>query len=317
MWMLRRMNPVFSSVLWIASLASVLIVGCATLESGIVVSDNFHKDRFRRVGVLVNRMGNVESWGENTPITLQTDYSNRISKPWHSEKEPNQDVLIETDVRLREAIPNYPDYKPVGRFVYERYYGNITPYIIQNVSGIIKGKGYQVIDVRKIASTWPELWSEMSVEGIINGLANECDALFILHYKDFGPNKYNDIRFQSSSTGFTALSYTISMFDTKTMERIIFVDNIRIAPYHAISGDPEILEDPNLSKKIKKSSNPGYFTGGLTKSSSSLSLDFSEEEIIRFVMKYMRRGTIYRHYYNTSATDYFTTTIKGLEQIIP
>lgn len=311
------MKPVFSSVLWIAVLASVLIVNCAPLEGVVVVSDNFDKSRFRRVGILVNRMGNVESWIKNTPITLQTDYSNRISKPWHSEKEPNQDVLIETDVRLREAIPNYPDYKPVARFVYERYYGNITPYIMQNVSEIIEEKGYQVIDVRKVASTWPQTWSEISVAGIINGLANTCDALFILHYKDFGPNKYNDIRFQSSSTGFTGLSYTISMFDTKTMERLIFVDHFRIAPYYAISSDPEIIEDPNLSKKIKKSSNPGYFTGGLTRSSSSHSLDFNEEEIIRFVMKYMRRGTVYNHYLGTSTTDYFTTTIKGLEQIIP
>jgi hypothetical protein len=311
------MKPVFSSVLWIAVLASVLMVGCGTLENVVVVSDNFDKARFRRVGVLVNRMGNVESWRENTPITLQTDYSNRISKPWHSEKEPNQDVLIETDVRLREAIPNYPDYKPLSRFVYERYYGNITPYIMQNVSEIIEEKGYQVIDVRKIASTWPKPWSEMSVAGIINGLANTCDALFILHYRDFGPNKWNDIRSQSSWTGFTDLSYTISMFDTKTRERIIFVDNMRIAPYHAILSDPEILADPNLSKKVKRISNPGYFTGGLTRSSWSINLDFSEEEIIRFVMKYIRRGIVYHHYYDAGATDYLTITIKGLEQIIP
>lgn len=310
---LRRMKAFFSRILWIAVLASFPIVGCATLESGIVVSDNFDKDRYRRVGVLVNRMGNVESWTESTPITLQTDYSNRISKPWHSSKEPNQDVLIETDVRLREVIPNYPDYKPLARFVYQRYYGNITTYIMKNVSEILEEKGYQAIDVRKIASTW----SEMSVAGIINGLANTCDALFILHYKDFGPNKYNDIRLQSSWTGFTGLSYTVSMFDIKTRERIIFFDNFRISPYHAILSDPEIITNPDLSKKVKRNSNPGHFTGGLTRSNWSIDLDFSEKEIIRFVMKYMRRGIVYHHYYGPGASDYWTITIDGLEQIIP
>lgn len=305
-------------LLW--SIGLFLLCSCAAHERIIYVSDNYNKAKYKRIGVLVVRTGNVESWSGAPPITLETDYARRVSRPWKSESEPSINVFIENEVRLLESIPNYPHFKPLGRFVYQKYYGNISPQIRRNVLEILKNKGYSTVDVAEFSKSWSRPYSEMTVADILESLKDKCEALFILHYVDFGPYEYDDIRSQSKCEGFSSLAYTVSMFDIATRERIVFVDDMRITPYYAIAGDPEIMSNPKTADKVVKKSykSPQYYTGGsIYRQGASISLSFTEEEIIALVMKYIRKGIEYKYFYDSGDSDYMDVSIRGLEHIIP
>ena len=111
-------NPQSSSryrimLLW--SIVLLLLCSCAAHEPIIRVAENYNKGKYKRIGVLVARTGNMESWSGASPITLETDYARRVSRPWKSESEPSINVFIEDEARLVESIPNYPHFIPLGK----------------------------------------------------------------------------------------------------------------------------------------------------------------------------------------------------------
>lgn len=268
------------------------------------ISQSYDKTRYQRIGIIVNRMGNVQDdYGSIMPADLDTDYSVRVPIPYkYGSETKSRDVYIGNMKRIKESLPNYPEYEAVSRFEYIKYYRDITPQIHENVRQTLIKKGYSVIDIKKAQKEWEKPISEMKIKNILEQLKSVVDILFVIHYMDRGPLKWDSVARRSNSTGFTQLKYTISMFDVVNKERVVFLEYEEISPIQAISGDPEIQNDQVLKKKA-------------IRHGASYSLNFSEEEIINFVMKYMRQGLVYKHY--TDSIDYTTVRIKGLNELIP
>lgn len=311
----RGLHSMVSIRLLLFFLLSSLLAGCSVQKPVISVAEHYSKAKYKKVGVLVNRMGNIE-FGFPVPITLEMDYANRVPCiSGYGSEIPDVNVYIEDEDRLRESIPDYPEYKPISRFEYMQYYKNITPQIYDNVTNILSGKGYSLIDVKAMAIGWPQPVSEMTVQAIVERLRGTVDILFVLHYMDRGPFKWDDIRSQKEASGFVGLVYTVSMFDTQTLERVLLVESESIAPYEAIIGDPSLRADPEISKKIQQTKANNFTGRGLYRTWGSVTLAMSEDEIIDLVMNYMRYGLVYDHFYDISA--WVKTTINGLEEIIP
>ena len=300
-------------------LMMVLLSGCATepYEPMVYVAPDYNKARYTRVGVLINRMGNIEdNRGFIMPATLETDYSERVPIPMeYGSSATPRDVYIGDQKRIRESIPDYPDYRPESRFKYVRYYKDVTREIFENVATTLSMKGYSVTEIREAEKSWPRRFSESTIEEILERLKGSADVLFIMHYMDKGPYLWDSINLKTSADGFSVLKYSMSMFDVRSKERILFVEYEEIPVYQAIAGDPEIKEDPQLMKKAEKVKWNNFTGRGLYKENASINLMFTEEEIIHLVMKYMRRGLVFDYYYDS--TSYQTVTIKGLEELIP
>lgn len=289
------------------------IMGCVTTST---VSSHYDKARCKRIGILIIRMGN-EVYSGVSPITLQTNYANRHSKPQSlmGLSENFVDVYIEDEGRLKESIPNYPKYKSAdGQNVgplfkaSEYYYKNITPQLSAHISGLLTEKGYEVVDLLQVSKDWNKPISEMTVDEIIGKSRGVVDAVFIFHYMDVGDsyqslNAVNTSYVQSS--GFSNISYTIAMFDVATKEKILF---FRPAwPYRisaVLVNDPEILADPVLKQKIIDSGNKGN-TKIMEKTT------FSDEEIVEHVAKYICYGVKWK------SSDGSQQEWKGLNTIVP
>lgn len=278
------------------------IFGCAPVVYQPPVyykSPNYDKIQYNRVGIIVNRMGNIQdNFGMIMPADLTTDYSIRESIPydWESESEP-RDVYIGNIKRINESLPNYPEYEPESRYKYIKYYKDITPQIYNIIDQVLTEKGYSVIDITAAEKEWTKPISEMVISNIIEQLKGTADILFVMHYMDKGASLWDDIATRRETSGFTGLKYTISMFDIVNMERVVFLELEEIAPGFDIASDPEILSDQTLSSKVQRVGD-------------NYQLSLTEDEIIAFVMRYMRQGLTY-----LDGND--TRTIKGLNEIIP
>ena len=285
----------------------LFLFGCAFEEIKPPVyftSPNYDKTQYQRVGIIVNRMGNIQdNTGYITPADLDTDYSIRTSIPYeYDSKNGPRDVYIGSIERIKESLPNYPEYEPESRFKYIRYYKDITQQIYENISRTLTQKGYSVIDFSKAEKEWEKPVSEMKIRTILEKLKGDVDALLVMHYMDRGSYLWDSIALRTEFSGFTQLKYTISMFDVASMERVIFLEYEEVSPFQAITGDPEIQSDQKLKTKALRAGNTYH-------------LDLNEDEIINLVMKYMRQGLVYNHYYD--ARDYNTVTIRGLYELIP
>lgn len=285
---------------------------CSTLTNPYVISESFIKSNYKRVGLLVTRMGYPKL--ALSPITLNTDYSIRIPKtdiniyPYPPKEQI--DVYIEDESRLRESLPNYPYFEKT-RLEKAKYYRNITPQLFQNVQYVMEKKGYQVLDVVEFSKKWPKPISEMTIDEILSSLSGIVDALFVVHYIDQGDREYDDLAHKAKFSGFTHLHYTVSMFSASTKERILYFHEDCGQIHQAIANDPDIKNDPENRDRIKY--NKGTSFPG-TKYYNSLELDFSDEEIIKYVMKLMRTGTTFRVY---SGDLSFVAEWKSLESLIP
>lgn len=264
--------------------------GCASLKR-YERSDDFDKSKYKRVGLLVNRMGNKHE-GVMAPITIATNYSNRIPKRELSSgmlyMKEHKDVYIEDDKRLLETFSNYPCFRYDQRRECVRFYNNITPKIYANIESILDDKAYEVVDVRKIAETWNHPISEMNIEKIISGVENKVDALLVFHYFDV-----------ERSGILSGLWYTLSTFDVDSRKRILFFKSF-------YSGDIERLlhHDPEVPKENIVEVQDVY---GITVTKTiGVKINLSEKEIIDYHMKYMRCG------FNSSKVK-----IRGLESVIP
>jgi hypothetical protein len=281
-----------------------LLTSCAIQEPISYVDTQYNKNMYKRVAILVNRMGNIK-YQFPIPITLETDYANRVPRPSDSAKGfPGLNVCIEDQNRINESIPSYPHYKPYSYiFKYIKYYKNITSQITYNVIKTLSDKGYHTIEVKELAKDWPQPILEMTVQDIIINLKGKADILFVLHYTDKGSFKVDTISTRRECVGFTELCYTVSIFDIQNAKRVLFEELNVINPLEAIIGDPALQSDSELKQKIQIRS---------YRENSSVEMFLSDDEFIDLTMKYMRKGLVYEHYISSQ-----TVTIKGLEEIIP
>ncbi len=275
-------------------LAIIIFSGCASFKT-LEVSKNLNNNSYKRVGILVTRVGNLHS-GKPAQIKLSTDYSLRKPK--------KQSALH----------PNYPNYD--NQSLPERkakYYKNITPEIFSTIDKVLKTKGYKTINIRKKSRAWKEKISEMTIDNILTQFKGQLDAILVLHYMDVGDFYYNDLKYQLTAKGFTNIYYTISMFDTSSKKRMLYFspDTIRLA--NAILNDPDNKSNINIYTKVNINQKiPGFGQSafGLNRI-DEISYTLSEKEIISYAMKYMQKGLSYK------INNKYPVKWTGLEEVIP
>ncbi len=299
--------------------------GCSSLKS-YERSQTVDWSKYGRIGLLVVRVGNITP-GVLAPITLEVDYANRIPKKelsasWLYLKE-HIDIYNDDEARLRESFPNYP-YIHKSRDSWSKYFRNISTEIYNMVASVLKQKGYQVIDVKKVSSSWDKSISEMKIYGIVDALKQSCDALLVLHYMDVGHYLSDDI-----VPGFSKLHYTLSMFDTRSKERILRFEQSNVWENFiwALAVDPKIIADPKVAivkdygfvkyrpaiefpiesqiKIIVHRSE--YYSGTSRTKNTTVKWRFTDEEILNHVLRYMREGCRFES----------DNKWKGLEEVIP
>jgi|LGVF01.1.fsa_nt_gb hypothetical protein len=288
-------------------LISSCLVGCSSL-SHYKISPDFEKSKYKRIGLLVCRIGNKHE-GVLAPITIETDYSNRICKRELSAgmlyMKDHKDIYIDDNERLLEGFPNYPVFRcnvaPDSSKQCIKFYKNITPHIYKTLEEVLNDKGYKVIDIKEITKTWNPPFSEMNIQKIINNIGNNIDALLVFHYFDVENNGM-----------FSDLWYTLSMFDVLSKKSVIDFQSFYFGGIvSALYSDQEMPYGKIEVHDTKQSTEKSMSVGGgwelvTTTTKTKLLIHLSEEEIIEYVMKYLRYG-----FKSHSDSD------KGLEVIIP
>ena len=258
----------------------LLITGCAIGPKLPSVMDkkDFIKEKYRKVGLLVVRVGNVTNIDSPVPVLISTNYATRVPKASYSLGLPTalEDVYIDDEKRLHESLPTYPRLKA---FPGIQFYKNLTPVIYQTVTTVLDEKGYSVIDIRKLAEKNKLLLSELTVAEILNMASTTTDAVLILHYRDVGDITGGP----RTSKGFSSLCYTFTMFDTKTKNSLLYFRQSSPNILDSMTTDNDIMNNTELKKKIH-SEDDGI------KNQKRITVHFSEEEIISFCMKYLRQG---------------------------
>jgi hypothetical protein len=270
------------SIVIALSCFALSLFGCGSLQ--YEVNPHYNKGVYKRVGLLVVRVGN-QKCRLPLPITSQTNYANRRSEPatgrWDS-SDAAFDVYIEEEARLHESLPGYPYCYRRDNGAYTKFYRNITPQLSGHLGQMLTTKGYEVVDLRRTALGWDKPISEMTVDEILGRSRGTVDAVFIFHYSDrgdvFGYVAQREREF--SSTGFSALGYSGAMFDVATNERILSfrpkffrTENIT----RVIAADPEVRADPLQSGKVLKSGDDA-------------AISMSDEEVVEHVAKYICHG---------------------------
>jgi hypothetical protein len=258
-----------------------LLAGCSSMK-GYGVSPNYPKTKYAKVGVLVTRMGHFHS-SKLARISEDTDYA--LRKPTYQADvvAPQfQDVYIESDERIRQSLPDYPKYASEGGPVEdERYFGNITPQILETCTGLFRGRGQEVVDVREAAKPWEHPLSEMKIGKIVQNLRGVVDALFVLHYMDVGYVRANDAGVKSEyPNGFARLDSAIAVFDIASRERVLYRDDSRLLVASRLAQDDKVLNDPKYKGRIAREdagSDSGHYKSRL-----------SADEMIDIAMKYLR-----------------------------
>ncbi len=281
------------------------------------LSKTFDKTKFKRVGLLVLRMGNINE-GFLAPITTMTDYSIRTPKREIGMVTMKEwvDVYIDDDRRLTESFPNYP-YIRSGQDGWSKFYRNISTEVFEVVKDVLVEKDYQVSDIKQLSRSWSKPLSEMTINDILRSSQQDFDALFVLHYIDVG--EYFIRGMPQPEAGFTELWYTIAMFDTKHGERVL---NFRQGNFGlsqnfllAMRNDPKISSDPVARSKITIDRSiyrpPFLAERGRTKSTFVKS-SFTSEEILGFVLQYVKDGCKFE-FDITDTTENWT----GLRKLIP
>ena len=229
-----------------------LFSGCAVLQSS-QVSPNFDKNKFKRVGLLVCRVGSFHS-GVIAPIVLETDYSNRIPKRELSAGmlylKEHKDVYIETDSRVKESFPDYPRIR--NAYMRETFFKNITPDIYRVVEACLSSKRYLVTDVAGASRAWNKPLSEMAVAEIM---------------------------------------YNFSIFDLSTNERVLYFNSRWPYPFiiEAIHKDPSVPAGTIVKEKVSDSSSDKGKAGS-TRERYVYKHTLSSDEITGYALKYMRYG---------------------------
>jgi hypothetical protein len=228
-----------------------LLSGCSSMK-GFEVSPNYPKTKYAKVGVLVTRMGHFHS-SKLTRISADTDYA--VRKPTYQADAiapQYQDVYIESDERIRQSLPDYPKYVSEGGPIEdERYFGNITPQILEVCTALFRGRGQGVVDVREAAKPWDHPLPESKIGKILQNLRGTVDALFVLHYMDVGYLSASDIEQKGEYRGgLVRLDDSIAMFDVATGERVLYRDARPLLVASRLAHDEKIVNDPKFKGRI-------------------------------------------------------------------
>jgi hypothetical protein len=308
------------------------LFGCAPVQVGPIrygVGAQFDKAKYKRVGLLVARMGNQNGFPfHHMPdITRQTNYADRRGGPpslgWSSD-DTDTAVYIEEEARLRDLFPKYPivscgssssTWLPKISSC-AKLFKNITPQLSNHLSELLARKGYEVVDLRKTAAAWDRPISEMTVDEILGRSRGIVDAVFIFHYTDRGEFSYTvgsqvgPHPVSGSGTGFTSINYSGAMFDVATRESIVSFHNGNHPPMNdaVMAHDPEILADPVQKKKVLKSQDDyDPEVDDYTETS------FTEDEVVEYVAKYICYGVKWSgHHWLAMDHEW-----KGLDAIVP
>jgi len=289
----------------------VLIPSCMTPPKHLDVSPSFNKTRYKKIGILVVRVGCQDPYGMSMAIpTPKTDYSNRSPKPGV----PGLDggigelpipVYIEEENRLKESFPYYPrtSNEPVrtrfGSYVTE-FHANLTPQFYAMVENVLKRKGYGTADIKKASVTWKKPISESRVEEIIDNSLSVADALLLIQYMDIGKTSSSEsigLSYKVQRRGYMDIEYNVAIFDCRTKERVLsFYKDHFPAFVVAMQNDPDIISDPVKQSKIASDVQSSADNIGFTKQSAetrTISVAFTEEELIDFLLKYIEKGIVY------------------------
>ena len=289
----------------------VLITSCMTPPKHIEVSPSFNKTRYKTMGILVVRVGCQDPFGMSMAVpTPKTDYSNRSPKTASlgldgGIGELPIPVYIEEENRLKESFPYYPrtSKEPIrgrlGSYVTE-FYANLTPRFYAMAENVLKRKGYGTVDIKKASETWKKSISESRVEEIIDNSLPMADALLLIQYMDIGNSSSTEsigISHKVQRRGSMDIEYNISMFDCRTKERVLSFYKDHFAAFAvALENDPDILSDPVKRSKITSRGQSSTDNIGFTKHSTetrSISVGFTDEELVDFLLKYIEKGLVY------------------------
>jgi len=284
------------------------------------VSGDFKRQNYKKIGILVVRMGN-QVYSGVSHITLQTDYSNRVSKAQSTMgvSEDFVDVYIDNDTRIKESIPDYPKYKPatlsnlgVVRKEENKYYKNISPQLTKGLINLLSEKGYKPVDVHILAKKWDKSLSEMTIQEILKRVQGDVDSLMVFHYMDVGDVYNYLVTSELRVKGFSSISYTTAMFDTKTGKRLMF-----FKPLYAymiptvLANDPDIQNNPAMKKKL--SVEEGLASSGTsTYPVKKINISLSHDEMVQNVVKYICYGIRFRAKDAKHDTEW-----RGLDKMIP
>jgi len=345
------------------SILSLLIfmLSCAPPQKYLDVSANFNKANYKKIGLMVLRVGAQDPSGVSLAIpTLETDYSNRSPQSAKTgfdgsiSKLPVP-VYIEDEERLKESFPYYPKTtesptRGLGTRYAVEFYDNLTPQLYSTVEKVLKHKGYTVVDLQKASNSWRKPIPESSVGEIIGQASSLVDAILLVQYMDIGNTSSKEGSYSLSRTGLSDIEYNVSLFDCGTRERVIsFRKDYFPAFLVALKNDPAIMADPEKKNKFIIYEHKSFYTNNpifdgvhdietvvtnlviepfvrsdmekrnrlATNGASVTTYDnlkvtsrwvanYTKEELVEFLMKYIEKGT--KH-------DMYNWT--GLDEVIP
>lgn len=289
----------------------LFMTGCMTPPKHLDMSPNFDKTRYKTIGILVVRVGCQDPFGMSMALpTLETDYSNKSPKPASlgldgGISELPIPVYIEEENRLKESFPHYPrtSNEPfrtrMGSYITE-FHTNLTPKFYVMVENVLKRKGYGTVDIKKDSETWKKPLSESKVKEIIDNALSVADALLLIQYMDIGKTSSSEslgLSYKVERRGYMDIEYNVAIFDCRTKERVLSFYKDHFASFGvAMENDPDIVSDPVKRSKIKSDVQSSADNIGLTRHSverHSIFLDFSEEELVNFLLKYIEKGISY------------------------
>ncbi len=265
------------------------IIASVLLILTLVLSACIHNDRSHsasthiqkpRVAILVNRMYSTGIVLGN--ISLETDYS--LRNPPASGTN-NKDIYVGDEDRMKVSLAVYPYHYYHSENRFQRYYKNITSEITDTIKQLLSDKGYQTVDLRILSRDWPQPVSEMTVKNILKRVGGQAGALLVVHYEDFGDMRLKNVLGLSEVKGFNELHYAAAFYDTSTRERLFLHSPARYSLHTLLLHDPDIKSDPALQNRIQYFSNEGH-----RGSSTRMSHNFSDGELIAFALKYTREG---------------------------
>ncbi len=267
----------------IAPLLLFLTLGlsaCIRTDRTYLISHQPNHIQKTRAAILVSRMHSAGIVLEN--ISLETDYSLRYPS---ASGTGNKDIYVGDEDRMKASLAEYPYHYYHSERRFQRYYKNITPEITDAIKQLMSDKGYQPMDLRILSRDWPQPVSEMTVGNILQRIGGQAEVLLVVHYEDFGDMRWKNPFGMSESKGFNELHYVAAFYDTSTRERLFLHSPARYSLHTLLLHDPDIKSDPALQNRIQYFSNEGH-----RGSSTRMSHNFSDGELIAFALKYARKG---------------------------
>ena len=243
----------------------IIVLNSCAGSMGYTIKDDYNKDTYKRIGLIVIRIGTKYPYNSPEEITLQTDYSIK-------DLSTAKDINIEDQAIIKEALITYPSFE---EFTVLNYFKNITSRIYESFHSVLSEKGYDIYNTEELLDTMDKNISDMNVTQIIDSIKSDVDAIVIVHYVDIGQVNAQAVHLN----GFNGLLYRIAMFDVNTNEIVLSyaVHHNHFSLLDSYANDPELASKVTVQKDIF-----GDFTG--------VSHTLTEDEKLDSTLKYMMNG---------------------------